>query len=102
MLDVRCGDHLMGDEFDADGPVALKVFAHGTGPIDRVDIIKDFHYVYSAEPKSEQVEFTWTDEEDVNRNPSWYYVRILQEDGQIAWGSPMWVHARPDRGTTGE
>ena len=33
VLDVRSGEHLMGDEFDADGPVTLKVIAHGTGPI---------------------------------------------------------------------
>ena len=41
----------MGDEFDADGPVRLKVLVHGTRPIARVDIIKDFVYVYSTEPK---------------------------------------------------
>ena len=22
---------------------------------------------------------------------SYYYVRVLQEDGEIAWGSPAWV-----------
>ena len=51
LLDVRSGDHLMGDEFDADGPVRLKVLVHGTRPIARVDIIKDFGYVYSTEPR---------------------------------------------------
>ncbi len=99
VLDVRCGEHLMGDEFDADGPVSLKVFARGTEPIARVDIIKDFHHVYSTEPGSEQVEFTWTDEENINRGPSWYYVRLIQEDGELAWGSPMWVHAEADADT---
>ena len=53
VLDVRSGDHLMGDEFDADGPVRLKVMAHGTRPIARVDIIKDFVYVYSTEPEAD-------------------------------------------------
>jgi hypothetical protein len=97
VLDVRCGEHLMGAEFSTTAPVELKVFTHGTGPIARVDIIKDFHYVYSAEPGAARVSFTWTDEEDINRNPSWYYVRVLQEDGQIAWGSPMWVTRPPGR-----
>jgi hypothetical protein len=93
VLDVRSGggDHLMGDEFTADGPVSLKVMAHGTAPVKRVDIIKDFHYVYSVEPNKDRVEFTWTDEDEVNRTPSWYYVRVLQEDGEMAWGSPMWI-----------
>ena len=30
---------------------------------------------------------------------SWYYVRVLQDDGEIAWGSPMWVHFRANGGT---
>ncbi len=50
LLDVRSGEHLMGDEFDADGPVRLKVLVHGTRPIAQIDIIKDFVYVYSTEP----------------------------------------------------
>jgi hypothetical protein len=92
VLEVRAGDHLMGDEFTTDGPVTLRVLAHGTGPIKRVDIIKDFHHVYSAEPGKARVEFSWTDEDGVNRGPSWYYVRVVQADGEIAWGSPMWVN----------
>ena len=33
LLDVRSGEHLMGDEFDPSGPVRLNVLAHGTRPI---------------------------------------------------------------------
>jgi hypothetical protein len=91
VLDVRSGEHIMGDEFAADGPVKLKVLAHGTGPIARVDVIKDFVYVYSTEPKKARVEFEWLDEERRGNGLSWYYVRVLQEDGEIAWGSPIWV-----------
>jgi hypothetical protein len=95
VLDVRSGDHLMGDEFSTDGPVTLRVLAHGTGPIQRVDIIKDFHHVYSAEPGKPRVEFSWTDLDATNRGPSWYYVRVVQSDGELAWGSPMWVNRAP-------
>ena len=51
----------MGDEFDADGPVRLKVLVHGTRPITRIDVIKDFAYVYSTEPRTERVAFEWSD-----------------------------------------
>jgi len=95
IMDVRSGKHLMGDEFDADGPVTLKVFVRGTTPLARVDIVKDFNYAYSTEPKKEQVEFQWTDLEQ-RRPPglSWYYVRAIQTDGELAWASPIWVHSR--------
>lgn len=91
VLDVRSGPHIMGDEFRADGPVRLKVFVHGTRPIARVDIIKDFVYVYSTEPGRQRVEFEWKDDEKRPPGLSWYYVRAIQDDGEIAWGSPFWV-----------
>ena len=94
LLDVRIGDHLMGDEFDADGPVRLKVMAHGTKPITRVDVIKDFKYAYSTNPDKPRVEFEWLDEETRGPGLSWYYVRAIQDDGELAWGSPFWVHFR--------
>ena len=79
LLDVRAGEHLMGDEFTARGPVRLKVLAQGTGPIKRVDVIKDFVYLYTAEPKTDRVAFEWVDEEHRRSGLSWYYVRVLQE-----------------------
>lgn len=92
ILDVRSGDYLMGDEFIADAPVSLRIHAEGTAPISNVDIIKDFVYVYSAEPNQPAVEFEWTDDESRPPGLSWYYVRIQQADGQMAWCSPIWVH----------
>jgi hypothetical protein len=95
IMDVRSGEHLMGDEFEADGPVKLRVSIHGTRPIARVDIIKDFQYVYSTEPKAQQVSFQWTDDEKGRpAGLSWYYVRAIQDDGELAWASPIWVHTR--------
>ena len=91
----------MGDEFDADGPVKLKILAHGTRPITRIDVIKDFSYVYSTEPRSERVAFEWTDEERRPAGLSWYYVRAIQDDGELAWGSPFWVHRRGAGNATG-
>ena len=97
VLDVRSGEHIMGDEFRAAGPVRIKVRAIGTRPISRIDVIKDFKYVFSTEPGQAVVEFEWTDEERRPPGLSWYYVRLQQDDGQLAWGSPIWVHF--DQGT---
>jgi hypothetical protein len=95
IMDVRSGEHLMGDEFAVEGPVQLSVFIRGTSALARVDIIKDFRYVYSTEPRAAQVEFRWTDDER-GRPPglSWYYVRAIQDNGELAWASPIWVHSR--------
>jgi len=97
VLDVRAGDHLMGDEFTSSEPVRLRVRAIGTGPIRRIVVIKNNGYVYETAPRAREVDFTW---QDVNtpaeprQAPSslhYYYVRLEQEDGQLAWSSPIWV-----------
>jgi hypothetical protein len=98
LLDVRMGDHLMGDRFELDGGTKpkLAVRIHGTAPIQRVDVIKDFVYAYSMEPKQPVVQFEWTDH-DPQPGLSWYYVRVLQTDTQVAWASPIWVQVRAAR-----
>lgn len=36
-------------------------------------------------------EFTYTDEEHSSRTEDWYYLRVLQRNGQAGWTSPIWV-----------
>ncbi len=94
VLDVRLGEHVMGDElvYRAGGRTqpTFRVRVHGTGPLERVDIIKDFVYAYTTAPEDSSTELDWTDP-DPRPGASWYYVRVLQKDGQLAWGSPIWV-----------
>ncbi len=68
----------------------LKVHAIGTSPIQRVDIIKNNRYVYTVEPGKPESDFTFTDSEAAT-GEAYYYVRVLQYDGQLAWSSPIWV-----------
>jgi hypothetical protein len=103
LLDVRSGEHVMGDDFEASGPVELRVLARGTRPIARLEIIKDFMYVYSTEPNQNRVELTWTDaERDRPAGVSWYYVRLKQDDGELAWGSPLWIRSGGGRAAGSE
>jgi hypothetical protein len=94
ILDVRMGDALMGDEVTfmrgAKAEPKLSVSIHGTAPLARVDVIKDFQFVYAAESKTESMQFSWADPA-AKPGLSWYYVRVVQADGQVAWGSPIWV-----------
>ena len=35
---------------------------------------------------------SWTDPEwSQQTGEQWYYVRVIQEDDEMAWSSPMWV-----------
>jgi hypothetical protein len=91
VLDVRMGSHFMGDEFPLARPLPIKVKARGTGAVARVDVIKDSQVVYTSEPKAQDVSFEFVDKGDVAQR-HYYYVRLQQEDGMIAWSSPFFVN----------
>ncbi len=94
LADVRSGKYLMGDQFETNAPPKIDVKLTGTAPFAKVVIIKDNKYVYSAEPKTAQVAFTWRDEKAEPGKQSYYYVRGEQQDGEIVWASPMWITYR--------
>ena len=84
-------EYLQGDEIRANGPYVLTVNAIGTGPIRRVDLIRNEAYVYALTPTGKSaVNFTYTDPQPA-ASENRYYVRLEQEDGQMAWSSPVWV-----------
>ena len=45
------------------------------------------------------VDLTWTDPVGA-KEPAYYYVRLLQTDGEMAWSSPIWVDP-PEPGSHG-
>ena len=94
VLDVRVGEAIMGDvTVTRDKPV-VRVAVRGTGPIHNIQIIKDNAHVYSANPGQRIAAFSFRDADAVP-GESYYYVRVQQEDGQMAWASPIWVEYQP-------
>ncbi|MGE0760927.1 MAG: hypothetical protein AB7O38_28205, partial [Pirellulaceae bacterium] len=95
LLDVRSsgqdGEHIMGDIFPSTGPPRLRVHAVGTGPLAEVVVVKDDRVVYSLQPPGNEVRFEFVDMEARPGTESYYYVRVVQADRQIAWASPMWI-----------
>ncbi len=81
----------MGDEFRLARPEPIAVKAQGTRPIARVDIIKDARVIYTAEPKKRNIDFVYADKDAV-AGRHYYYVRLMQEDGMVAWSSPLFVN----------
>jgi hypothetical protein len=94
ILDYRMGDHFMGDEFTTSKVPPLKLRVIGTGPVATLEIIKDEKVLYTAHQNKKDVTLSYIDQ-DVKSGTSYYYVRVIQEDGQVAWSSPIWVNYRP-------
>jgi hypothetical protein len=73
----------------------LDVKLTGTAKFKKVVVVKDNKYVYSTEPGSATVQFSWRDNAASAGKTSYYYVRGEQEDGQLVWASPMWITYKP-------
>ena len=92
LLVVKCGDHLMGEEFTFKEKPTLHVHAEGTGPIARIEIVNNDQYVYNATPNQTTVNLKWTDAAPLNGGTVYYYVHVQQADTNLAWSSPVWIH----------
>jgi hypothetical protein len=90
LLDVRSGDHLMGDEFRSTAAPTLQIKVGGTQPIAKIDILKDSKVVHTVNPNQADYEGNWTDPQP-EAGAHYYYIRVQQVDNQLAWSSPMWI-----------
>ncbi|MBS1826173.1 MAG: hypothetical protein JST93_12695 [Acidobacteria bacterium] len=93
VLDFRMGEHFMGDVFRASKPAPLRVKARGTAPIAAVHFIRDGVYVHKAAPGTREVSVEYLDPKP-GPGEHWYYVRVEQANGELAWSSPIWVTYR--------
>jgi hypothetical protein len=93
VLDVRSGEHLMGDEFRTGAAPKLEINVIGAADLAKVEILRDSKVVHTLRPKGREYKGEWTDP-----NPAagvhYYYVRVEQADGELAWASPMWIDYR--------
>jgi hypothetical protein len=90
ILDVRSGQHMMGDEFKTAVAPTLDLTVIGTRDLAAITILRDSAVVATIKPAKSEYRGTWT---DPNPAPGvhYYYVRVQQTDDQLAWGSPMWI-----------
>ncbi len=72
----------------------LKVRVQGTDKIARIEVIKNNTFVHTVRPEASQAAFEFRDT-SVKPGESYYYIRVEQEAGQLAWSSPIWVNYTP-------
>ena len=92
ILDVRADGHPMGSEYKTLQPPVIEVEAIGTVAIKLVQIKKDSREVFAAKPGKTAVRLRWQDPEFQPGRPSYYYVRVVQENDEEAISSPIWVN----------
>jgi hypothetical protein len=73
----------------------LDIHAVGTADIAQVHIVRNNRYVYSSKPNKREVQLRYTDLQAEPGKTYYYYVRIEQADGNLAWASPLWITYQP-------
>ena len=98
LLDYRMSvggkTYLQGDEVTASSLPELRAHIQGAGPLKTVVIVRDNHYIYSIQPKGTTFDLTYR-EPALTPGQHYYYVRLEQEDRNMAWSSPIWVNYTP-------
>jgi len=91
-LDVRVNGRLMGEKIPPpDGPVEVRVSTQCPQEIDRVEVCRNNRFIYSRRCQGRKLDFVFRDEHPITETWSYYYVRVIQKDGEIAWSSPVWL-----------
>ena len=82
--------YIQGDSFKTTSLPELSAKITGTGPLKKVVIVRNNQYIYSQEPEGETFNLRYR-ENSLTPGEHYYYVRVEQKDGNLAWASPVWV-----------
>jgi hypothetical protein len=89
-LTVDGRSYLQGDIATGASMPELTAKITGSAPLQRVVVVRDNKYIYSKEPADESFELRYR-ENNLAAGEHYYYVRVEQRDGNVAWSSPIWV-----------
>ncbi|MFW5869059.1 MAG: hypothetical protein ACOCX2_14635, partial [Armatimonadota bacterium] len=79
---------------------SLSIHAIAHGEIDRIEVVRNNETVERVEVGREQETLTYTDPMPLAEVPAvseqapdvvFYYVRVIEADGNMAWSSPIWL-----------
>ena len=98
--------HRMGSELSTTVKPGLSVNRHisgyvaGTSKLKKVEIIRNGEVIHTFQPENYHFDYYYDDQETPEKiaieckgkDPFiFYYLRVIQEDGNVAWSSPIWV-----------
>jgi hypothetical protein len=76
------------------GPRRLELFVAGTAPLAQLEVLKNNEVLTSFEPGTFTFRAAVTDKKAGQNPVEWYYLRICQADGEMAWSSPIWFEGK--------
>ena len=93
VVDFQILGHLPGDEFTAKKAPELSVKILGTAKLRSVEVVRNNASIYTVRPGAETASFQYKDAHP-EAGTSYYYIRVIQDDQNMAWSSPIWVNLK--------
>jgi hypothetical protein len=90
LLDVTVDKHMMGDAYTSSRKPQIHISVAGTANISRIEIIRNQDRIFNKTIDAKTAELDFTDQEPYSGH-NYYYVRVSQSDGEIAWSSPVFL-----------
>ena len=91
VLDFQVDGHGMGEEFTATtAEVAVTARVLGTADIERLEVVCNGEVAFE-QPGSGRVAEIAENLRLAEGQTSYFYLRVTQSDGHMAWSSPIWV-----------
>lgn len=97
-LDFRVNDAVMGSEITVTSQPKLTVSVRGTADLEAVEFIRQGfvfeRFQFGGGERRPETTLDVVDELLIPGETQYYYARITQTDGNMAWSSPIWVTLR--------
>ncbi|MFQ6097766.1 MAG: hypothetical protein ACE5O2_08565, partial [Armatimonadota bacterium] len=93
VLDFRVNGRVMGSEIvvaSATDVRTIYVKASGSADLETIEIIRGGESLDIFECRGREAEVEIEDAASIEGG-TFYYVRVVQADGEMAWSSPVWV-----------
>jgi hypothetical protein len=62
----------------------------GTAPLEKIEIVRNGEIIHSRHPDGLDFELNYIDETPAEPG-TYYYIKAVQVDGEMAWSSPVWI-----------
>ncbi|MGC9317147.1 MAG: hypothetical protein ACP5KN_03825, partial [Armatimonadota bacterium] len=93
VLDFRVNGAIMGSEIaaPADATNTIEAEVAGTAPLQRLELVRDGEVIAVKQDGTGDMSDSFRVEDAGAAGSCFYYLRVFQSDGEMAWSSPVWV-----------
>ncbi|MFB3896540.1 MAG: CehA/McbA family metallohydrolase [bacterium] len=101
LVDFQADNHVLGEEYSTNTAPEFSIHVKGTNLLHYVYLIRNNEVIQTNGGDSYEARFKFTDTK-IPKGTNWYYLRVLQRDGSMAWSSPIWITYQPEKSPTPE